>query len=159
MRGTQAIWTKSNICTIMSSSIFKLKNVIMKYHIATWVQKARSFAWGAFGSGSLLLLARPARALEFDPGSTFKTETELGDLSPIVVAANILSLLLTLLGILLVLLILWAGFNWMTAGGNEEKVKNARQTLQRAIIGLLIVLASYGISKYVFEVLLEATGG
>lgn len=38
---------------------------------------------------------------------------------------------------------------WMTAAGNEEKAKKARQLIQAAIIGLIIVVGAYAITVFV----------
>lgn len=57
---------------------------------------------------------------------------------------------LSLLGVIFVVLIIYAGFNWMTAGGDESKIETAKKTLSRAIIGLIIVAGSYSIWNFVF---------
>ena len=38
----------------------------------------------------------------------------------------------------------------MTAGGNEDKVKEARTMITRAIIGLIIIVGSWAIWNFVF---------
>lgn len=58
---------------------------------------------------------------------------------------------LGLLGMILVVLCLYAGFMWMTAGGNEEKVTTAKTTLRNAVIGLILILLSYSITAFVIE--------
>ena len=58
---------------------------------------------------------------------------------------------LGLLGIIFLVLMVMAGHKWMTAGGSEEKVKEAKDTIRRAIIGLIIVIAAYSITYFVFE--------
>ena len=55
-------------------------------------------------------------------------------------------------------MILIGGFQWMTAGGNEERVEKAKKLLIAAIIGLLIILAAWGISSYAVNVLGIVTG-
>jgi len=55
-------------------------------------------------------------------------------------------------------LIIYAGFLWMTAGGNPEQVDKAKQWLTNAIIGLAIILAAYAISGFVIDNLFAATG-
>jgi len=77
---------------------------------------------------------------------------------PAIIAGKIINFILTILGIVFIGLILYGGFQWMTAGGNEEKIKKAKTTLTRAIIGLVIVLAAYSISQFVISRILEATG-
>jgi len=57
---------------------------------------------------------------------------------------------LSLLGIIFIILIIWAGYNWMTAGGNEEKISKATNTITRAIIGLIITISSYAIWRFIY---------
>jgi len=56
---------------------------------------------------------------------------------------------MALLGMIFLVLTLYAGFLWLTAGGNEENVTKAQEILKNAVIGLIIVLASYGITVFV----------
>jgi hypothetical protein len=65
----------------------------------------------------------------------------------------IIKAFLGLLGIIFIIMLLLAGFNWMTAGGEEEKVNKAKDTIKRAIIGLIIIVAAYAITHFVFTVL------
>ena len=71
--------------------------------------------------------------------------------------ARIIRALLTFLGMILLVLILYGGFLWMTAGGNEENVKKARQILTNAFIGLIIVFLAWAISAFIFNVLIETS--
>ncbi len=74
------------------------------------------------------------------------------------IAANIISWLLTFLGIIMVGLLIYGGYEWMTAGGNDDKVKEAQRTITNAIIGLAIILSAYAISYFVIQELINATG-
>lgn len=67
------------------------------------------------------------------------------------VVASVIKTFLGLLGVIFVILIIIAGVKWMTAGGDEEKVKAATQTISRAVIGLIIVIAAYSITYFVFK--------
>lgn len=58
----------------------------------------------------------------------------------------IIQILLTLVGTIFFVLTVYAGYLWMTAGGNEEEVEKAKTTLRNAILGLIIVIAAYGIT-------------
>ena len=58
---------------------------------------------------------------------------------------------LSIIGVLLLIYILYAGYNWMTAQGEEEKVEKAKDTLKRAIIGAIIIIAAYAISIFVMS--------
>lgn len=61
---------------------------------------------------------------------------------------KIINVVLTILGLLVTILIIFAGFQWMTAGGNEDKVKKARSTLTNAIIGLVIIMLAWSITRF-----------
>lgn len=62
---------------------------------------------------------------------------------------KIINTALGLLGIVAVILIIYAGFLWMTAGGTEDRVKKAKDILTASVIGLIIILASYAIANFV----------
>ncbi|MFA6994809.1 MAG: pilin [Patescibacteria group bacterium] len=69
------------------------------------------------------------------------------------IIAALIQAALGLLAIIFVILIVLSGFRWMTANGNEENVKKAQETLKTAIIGLVIVLAAWSITYFVFTYL------
>lgn len=68
---------------------------------------------------------------------------------------GIIGVALTLLGIIFLALFVYAGFMWMIAAGNEDKVTTAKNTMRRAIIGLIIVVAAYAISQFVILAILS----
>ena len=65
------------------------------------------------------------------------------------VVGQIIQTALGLLGVILLILSIYAGFLWMTAGGNEETVTKARTLLRNGIIGLFITLAAHSIAYFV----------
>lgn len=67
---------------------------------------------------------------------------------------RVISIGLSMLGIIFIILIIYAGFNWMTAQGDEEKVNKAKNTLKTAIIGLIIVVLAYAIYQFIILKLL-----
>lgn len=71
--------------------------------------------------------------------------------------ASIINVIMGFLGTVAVVIILLGGFKWMTAGGNEDKVGEAKKLLMQGIIGLVIVLAAYSIATFVLTGLMEAT--
>ena len=72
--------------------------------------------------------------------------------------AQIIQVVLSILGVVLIVLIIYAGFLWMTAAGNEDKISKAKKTIVAAVIGLAIVLSAYLITAFVISQLIEATG-
>ena len=81
----------------------------------------------------------------------------LGNQDPRTIAANIINIILGFLGILAVVLILFGGFKWMTAAGNEDKVAEAKKLLVAGVIGLIIILAAYALAAFVLDAVFRAT--
>lgn len=73
------------------------------------------------------------------------------------VIAGIIRAILGILGIVFALLMIYGGVTWMTAQGNEENVKKAKDTLIAATIGLIIIVASYAIASFVIDRLAGVT--
>lgn len=73
---------------------------------------------------------------------------------PRLIAADIIKTLLGLLGIIFFALTVYAGYLWMTAGGEDEKVTKAKTLLQQAIIGLAIILSAYAITLFAVKLAL-----
>ncbi|MFA5318648.1 MAG: pilin [Patescibacteria group bacterium] len=83
--------------------------------------------------------------------------TGLGNSDPREIAARVINILLGFLGIIAVVLILVGGFMWMTAAGNDDKVATAKKVMVAGVIGLVIVLAAFGIARFVVNALMDAT--
>lgn len=88
------------------------------------------------------------------PGSGY-AEIQTGQNEMIFNIGKIIKVFLSLLGVIFLILMLYAGYNWMTASGDEAKVSKAKDTITRAIIGLIITVGAYGISSFVINRLLE----
>jgi amino acid transporter len=70
---------------------------------------------------------------------------------PLAIVGRVVNVLLGLLGVAAVVIIIIGGFKWMTAGGAEEKIKDAKKLIGQGIIGLVIVLAAYAIAWFILE--------
>jgi len=73
------------------------------------------------------------------------------------IIGGIIQTALSILGIVAALLIIYAGYVWMTARGKEERVTKAKETLEAAIIGLVIIMAAYAITYFVVDRLMQAS--
>ncbi len=76
-----------------------------------------------------------------------------------IIIARLIRAAFGFLGVIAVLIILYAGFLWMTAAGEVDKVDRAKKTLISAIVGLVILLSAFGITSFVISRLLEAGTG
>lgn len=76
--------------------------------------------------------------------SQFPLETLIGSL---------IETLLSFVGILFLILTVYAGILWMTASGEDAKVLKAKKLLSSAIIGLIIITAAYAFTAFVIGAL------
>ena len=90
-------------------------------------------------------------------GVTLGEEAGLGISDVRVTVARIIRVAMGLLGIVAVVIVLIGGFTWMTAGGNEEKVGEAKKWIFAGIVGLAIILSAYAIASFVITNLVSAT--
>ncbi|OGY45743.1 MAG: hypothetical protein A2663_02875 [Candidatus Buchananbacteria bacterium RIFCSPHIGHO2_01_FULL_46_12] len=102
------------------------------------------------------LTAVPALALE--TGISYGAYTDLGTRDLREGIMQIITVLLGFLGIVAIIVILWGGFRWLTSGGNEEKVGEAKKILASGLVGLIIIFTAYAIANFVITQLLSATG-
>lgn len=86
--------------------------------------------------------------------STNTSEATLLDLVGMTIGVG-----LGLLGVIFIILIIIAGYNWMMAAGDQEKITKAGSTIRNAIIGLLIVVAAYAIWTFISTVIIGDNGG
>lgn len=111
----------------------------------------------AFVVGSALpLMAKAADNLGLDTtavGAGFN----IGVGAPEVIVGKIIFTVLSFLGLIGFCLVLYAGFLWMTAGGEEDQISQAKDILKAAVIGLAIILFSYGVTTLVINTLVGQT--
>lgn len=92
-------------------------------------------------------------------GDDFASTAGLGDTDLTTTIGGIIRVALGFLGVIAVVIILLGGFKWMTAGGNDDKVKDAKKLIYSGIIGLVIVLSAYAIASFVIDSIITASGG
>ena len=112
----------------------------------------------------LTLLATPVFAEKVDIGGMAKgaatkagydanvTATTFAETIGLVVKAA-----LSMVGAIFLLLMVYAGYLWMTARGEEEMVKKSQKIIISSIIGLIIVVASYTLTNFVVGAILSKT--
>ncbi|HWQ99499.1 MAG TPA: hypothetical protein VN397_01475, partial [Candidatus Methylomirabilis sp.] len=134
----------------------KFRRVLLLTIAATFIAGFFSFAaWNGAGAPWSV----PAAHAQLAPGLTEIGGTiKLPSTDPRVIAARIINVALGLVGVILVVIIIYAGFLYMTSGGDAEKTQTALKYIRNAVIGLIIVLSSWAIARFVIDRLISATG-
>ncbi len=108
--------------------------------------------------GVLLTLLVPALVLAQNQGWNqglieFQQQTGLSNQQLPVVIGRVIRIVLSFLGLIAVVIIIIGGFQWMTSGGNEEKVGSAKKLMGAGIIGLAIVVLAYAVASFIISAL------
>lgn len=96
-----------------------------------------------------------ARASAFSDGvksaaeKTGHTDAAISAVSVPVLIGWVLRIVLSFVGVVFLLLLIYAGFIWLMARGNQSEVDKAKNIIQQSIIGLVIVTSAYLIVSYV----------
>ena len=83
----------------------------------------------------------------------------LSNTDPRVIVARIIKVALSIIGTIFVVLVVYAGFLYMTAGGEDGKIETAKKLLYDGVIGLAIILSAYAITYFIFDVALKSSTG
>lgn len=67
------------------------------------------------------------------------------------ILGGILGQMLSLVGIIFFALTIYGGVMWMLARGNPDMAKKALNTIISAIVGLILVLSSFALTRFVFQ--------
>lgn len=86
----------------------------------------------------------------FDTSNTWGGTYDYITGGPVDIVAQIINMLLGLLGLFSLIMFIYGGYVWMIARGNEDEIGKAKDILTGTVIGLLLILASYSIMNYLF---------
>ncbi len=111
--------------------------------------------WAQAPSGSVLSdMSKAGGNSASSAGLTSGGEMTVGE-----IVGRVIRGFLGLLGLIFVVLTIYAGFLWMTASGNEEQISKAKKMLTNAVIGIIIILLAYSVTAFVMSSLYSATEG
>jgi uncharacterized membrane protein len=110
----------------------------------------------ASAKGALITKPNPEEDItqDFVDTTGFNQGTSVGN-----IVATGIEIVLSVLGLIFVVLVIVSGFEWMTASGSEDRISKAKKRLTSAIIGLVIVIAAYSITWFIFTKLPFGSGG
>lgn len=102
-------------------------------------------AWAASDSTGLSTAASSAKLPTTSGGDVYK------------LVGNLIKAALGIVGIVFFVLMLYAGFIWMTAQGKADQIARAKSMIIQAIIGLVIIFGAYTITNFVVNTLVSST--
>lgn len=79
---------------------------------------------------------------------TIPLQNPLGTTSVPVLIGNIIKTVLAIVGALALAMFIYGGFTWLTSGGSAEKIKKGKDILMWAVIGLVVIFASYSLVDF-----------
>lgn len=74
------------------------------------------------------------------------------------IVGSLVGAALTFIGVLFMLLMIYGGFLWMNARGNDAQVEKAKNLITAAVIGMVIIGSGYAITQFVLSNVITATG-
>ena len=93
-----------------------------------------------------------SQGLDNTAGGTYDT-----NLTATVFIGNLIRTLIAATGILFLVITVYAGILYMTAMGDDSKIKKAKGMLTSSVIGIVIVVGAYALTSYVVTALSQAT--
>ena len=85
-------------------------------------------------------------------GSTNCLTNPLGSINtPQALIGKVINAVLGVVGSLALLIFVYGGLIWMTSSGSPEKIKQGRDTLLWAAIGLVVIFSAYGLTRVVLS--------
>ncbi len=84
------------------------------------------------------VMAAGIKDTNVDPGKGFATS--FGGL-----INGLVSFVMVLAAVMVFMYLIWGGIEWITSGGDKGKTESARNKITAAVIGLIVVAASYAI--------------
>lgn len=112
-----------NIIKTTVYSTVALSSIAYTSAIEFWEDKAKKFAWDGNGGGTTLMG----------------------------MVENILTFVLGFTWLIAVVFAVYGGFQIMSAGWDDDKVKKGKTTLINALIGIFVVLVAYTLVGWIFQ--------
>jgi len=102
---------------------------------------------------------RTSVGLEETAGSEGGQASGVGRISGLsTLVGGVINAVLGLVGVIFFVLMIYAGFLWMTAAGNEERVTKAKGIFVTSVIGLIVIIGAYYILDFVFDAIYSSIG-
>ena len=79
-----------------------------------------------------------------------------GETDPALVIGRAIEILISILGVIFLIIVVYGGITWMTAQGEAKTVTKGKDMIIEGAVGMVICLGAYTLSYYVVQKLTEA---
>lgn len=109
-------------------------------------------------------VAQTARAINLGDSMLSNTGNQAGyaaatQTSFAEILGSVVKTALSFVGVIFLILMVYAGYLWMTARGDEGQIEKAETIIRSSIIGIVIATAAYSITAFVLPAILSRTAG
>ena len=105
----------------------------------------------AYASEPILLAQNDPTTILKSFSAPFTGGPDREPLAPQRIIFGIVQVALGAIATVFLVLTIYSGYLWWSAGGNEKQVEDAKKTLRNAIIGMFLVSSSYAIVTFIFQ--------
>lgn len=88
-----------------------------------------------------------------------REKTGIEKIDTIDFSGRVIQIAFSVTGLVFLILMVYAGFRWMTARGNTENVEKAKNTIIGATLGLVLIVGAYAITNFITTRIIDKTTG
>lgn len=114
------------------------------------------FIFATVSTQSVFAASAPAPAPAAAPAVNPANVTLVDPLNSVTLpqlAGRVIKAFIGIVGSLALLMFIWGGFLWLTAAGNTDRIKQGRDSMMWAVIGLVFIFSSYIIASFIIKAL------
>lgn len=113
--------------------------------------KTKLTAFGATAATYLMLASTAFAQINITPG---RPRQGIGPgTDPRIIITNAFTVIIVIAIVLVLAFLIWGAFDWITSGGDKEKVAGARKKILAALIGLVILALAFVIARIAGSIL------
>ena len=113
---------------------------------------------GVLGVMNMMTLPVSADNAVVDIGSFKPDQLDVAE-DPSALITNIINLVFVVAAVLTLVYLVWGAIQWITSGGDKGKVEEARNKITAAVIGLLILAATWAIFQLILAIAFGGDSG
>lgn len=128
-----------------------------KARLSSWSSKAKGVMVGVATMATALVAGTTASALSLQDvfSGPYRGQGQPVSLfdGPTAIIPKVINIMLFIVGVLAVFMMIYGGIRYVLSGGDNTKVKDAKNTVLYAIVGLIVAILGYAIVGWIVSML------